>query len=87
MPRDCGDDSFSKVGVRYAEDCRLSARKQSVQRIFDFLRINIETAGNDEIFGTAQEFDADRLVYLRDVPVANQPSLVNASASVSGRRQ
>ena len=68
FPRDCRDYGFAKVGMRYAEDGRLCARKQGVQRIFDFLRIDFQTTRNDQIFRAAQKFDAAHLVNFRNIP-------------------
>ena len=48
-PVDHRDDAFAEIGMRYADDGRLGDACQRIDLLFDFLRIDVETAADDQV--------------------------------------
>src|SRR5579863_1401967 len=74
-------DSLTEIRMRHAKDGRLGICNQTVENILDLPRIDIQAAGNDQVFQSPEQTNTTCPVDLRNVP-RDEPSVRRESISI-----
>ena len=57
LPHHDGVDGLAEVGMRQADHGRFDDTGHGVDHVLDFLRIDVEAAGDDQVLGAADDGD------------------------------